>query len=124
MLANQGAERLLDQGEALRHVGPSFRDATRVAGANTAMWTDVYAANREAVVEEVRRFARSPDAAAELILEARRGGGRAGTTPPAADRRRLLEPDLGEGQVHELRLMVPNRPGIVARWRWRWAEQG
>jgi prephenate dehydrogenase len=34
----------------------------------------------------------------------------------AADcRRRLLEADLAGGVVHELRLTVPNRPGIVAQ---------
>ena len=27
------------------YAGPSFRDATRVAGANTAIWTDIYMAN-------------------------------------------------------------------------------
>ena len=31
------------------------------------------------------------------------------------DRRRLLEADLAGGPVHELRLTVPNRPGIVAQ---------
>ena len=87
VLANQGAERLLDQSEALRHVGPSFRDGTRVAGANTAMWTDVYAANREAVVEEVRRFARSLDAAAD-ILESGEGLGPFGA-------RGIGEPPIG-----------------------------
>jgi prephenate dehydrogenase len=30
------------------------------------------------------------------------------------DRRRLLESDLAGGDVHELRVLVPNRPGIVA----------
>jgi prephenate dehydrogenase len=30
-------------------VGPSFRDATRVAGSNSAIWTDIYLANREAL---------------------------------------------------------------------------
>ena len=30
------------------------------------------------------------------------------------DRRRLLESDLAGGAVHELRVTVPNRPGIVA----------
>jgi prephenate dehydrogenase len=30
--------------------GPSFRDATRVAGANTAIWTDIYLSNRDAVI--------------------------------------------------------------------------
>jgi prephenate dehydrogenase len=32
-------------------VGPSFRDATRVAGANTAIWTDIYMSNRDALGE-------------------------------------------------------------------------
>ncbi|HEY3971056.1 MAG TPA: prephenate dehydrogenase/arogenate dehydrogenase family protein [Solirubrobacteraceae bacterium] len=31
--------------------GPSFRDATRVAGANTAIWTDIYLSNRDMLVE-------------------------------------------------------------------------
>src|SRR3712207_7367400 len=38
VLASQAAARLLDHGEALRQVGPSFRDMTRVAGANTDIW--------------------------------------------------------------------------------------
>ena len=32
----------------------------------------------------------------------------------AADRRRLLEADLAGGPVHELRVPVPNRPGVIA----------
>jgi prephenate dehydrogenase len=31
------------------------------------------------------------------------------------DRRRLLEADLAGGAVHELRVGVPNRPGVVAQ---------
>lgn len=31
--------------------GPSFRDATRVAGANTAIWTDIYMANGDLLAE-------------------------------------------------------------------------
>jgi prephenate dehydrogenase len=33
--------------------GPSFRDATRVAGANTAIWTDIYLSNRDAVIRAI-----------------------------------------------------------------------
>jgi prephenate dehydrogenase len=33
--------------------GPSFRDATRVAGANTAIWTDIYLSNRDAVIAAI-----------------------------------------------------------------------
>ena len=32
-----------------------------------------------------------------------------------ADRRTLLEAELGDEPVHELRITVPNRPGIVAQ---------
>jgi prephenate dehydrogenase len=36
-------------------VGPSFRDATRVAGSNTAIWTDIYLANRDALIEAIEQ---------------------------------------------------------------------
>jgi prephenate dehydrogenase len=32
-----------------------------------------------------------------------------------ADRHRLLEADLAGGPVHELRVSVPNKPGVVAQ---------
>ncbi len=31
-------------------IGPSFRDATRVAGSNSAIWTDIYMSNRDSLV--------------------------------------------------------------------------
>jgi prephenate dehydrogenase len=44
--------------------GPSFRDATRVAGANTAIWTDIYMSNRDALVAAI-------DGAVERLGEVR-----------------------------------------------------
>jgi prephenate dehydrogenase len=112
VLASQAAGRLGGHGEALRHVGPSFRDMTRVAGANTAMWADIYRANQAAIIGEIRAFRRELEAV-EQRLE---GGDVAGWNDRAReDRRLLLEADLAGGPVHELRLTVPNRPGIVAR---------
>src|SRR5918997_7000999 len=61
VLASQAAGRLSEHGEALRQVGPSLRDMTRVAGANTAMWSDIYRSNRAAIVEEIRGFKRELD---------------------------------------------------------------
>ena len=37
--------------------GPSLRDAIRVAGANSAIWTDIYLANRDALVEAIDELA-------------------------------------------------------------------
>ena len=42
---------------------PSFRDATRVAGANPPLWAGIYAANREALVDAARRGDRAAAAA-------------------------------------------------------------
>ena len=56
LLVGQAGARVrgaLAAGEPLAAVGPSFRDATRVAGANTAVWTDIYMANRDALIAEL-----------------------------------------------------------------------
>jgi prephenate dehydrogenase len=101
-------------GERVPPTGPSFRDATRVAGANSAIWTDIYLANRDALVEQL-------DATIERLTEVRRAladGDAAAVTAwndaAAADRRALLEAGLEGGEVHELRASVPNRPGVIA----------
>jgi len=112
VLASQAASRLSEHGEALRQVGPSFRDMTRVAGANTAIWSDIYRSNRAAIAEEIRGFRRELDKV-ERRLEA--GEVDDWNDRAREDRRTLLEAGAAGGPVHELRLTVPNRPGIVAQ---------
>jgi prephenate dehydrogenase len=112
VLATQAAGRLRAHGEALRQVGPSFRDMTRVAGASTAMWADIYRQNRAALAGELRDFAARLDEVIALMED----GDVAGWNDRAReDRRALLEAGVAGGPVHELRLTVPNRPGIVAQ---------
>ena len=112
VLASQAASRLSEHGEALRQVGPSFRDMTRVAGANTAMWSDIYRSNRAAIMEEIRGFRRELD---EVERRLESGEVEGWNDRARDDRRVLLEAGAAEGPVHELRLTVPNRPGIVAQ---------
>jgi prephenate dehydrogenase len=92
--------------------GPSFRDATRVAGANPSLWGAIYHANRDALGEAL------DGAIAELQRVRAQVGGGADLTAwqeRAATRRRdLLEAGLGPGALHELRVAVPNRPGVIA----------
>lgn len=49
--ALQREQRELQDG--LLGAGPSFRDATRVAGANTAIWVDIYLSNGDALIEAI-----------------------------------------------------------------------
>jgi prephenate dehydrogenase len=111
VLANVLAAQAAAHGETL-HVGPSFRDMTRVAGANTEMWADIYRANRAALLEEIITFRES----LELVEQAIAAGEVEEWNDSAREHRRiLLEADVTGGSVHELRLTVPNRPGIVAQ---------
>ena len=112
VLASQAAARLAEHGEALRQVGPSFRDMTRVAGANTDIWTDIYRANSGAIVEEIRAFRNELEQVERLLAD---GDVAAWNDRAREDRRALLESDAGGAPVQELRLTVPNRPGIVAQ---------
>jgi prephenate dehydrogenase len=114
VLVSEAAEALSELSERLPEVGTSFRDTTRVAGANPAIWADIFASNREAVAEGLDSVGQRLRDAAALI----RSGDRAAVgdwhTAAGDDRRRLLEADLAGGDLRELRIGVENRPGTVA----------
>ncbi|MDX6696853.1 MAG: prephenate dehydrogenase [Solirubrobacteraceae bacterium] len=115
VLVGQAAAALSDDDERLPAAGPSFRDATRVAGANDAIWTDIYLANRDAVMERIDESVRRLE---EVRAALAAGDAEAITRWNAGARearRELLEGELAGGSVHELRVAVPNEPGVVAR---------
>ncbi|MFL5894951.1 MAG: prephenate dehydrogenase/arogenate dehydrogenase family protein [Thermoleophilaceae bacterium] len=103
------------EGEPLPRTGPSFRDATRVAGANSDIWTGIYLTNRDAIAAEIDAVVERLGAVAGALRDADAGAVRAWNETAREDRRRLLESGLEGAQVRELRLSVPNRPGIVAQ---------
>jgi prephenate dehydrogenase len=115
VLVSQAAQTLSAGSERLPATGPSFRDATRVAGAPSAIWTDIYVSNRDALAAGIEdTIARLQDVHQALTAaDARRITG--WNDAAAGDRRRLLEADLGGGPLFELRASVPNRPGVVAQ---------
>ncbi len=102
VLVGQAARAL--GGERLPPTGPSFRDATRVAGANPALWEGIYLANRDAlgaaIDDALQRLTEARDALAARRRPVARGlaarvGGRA---PGAAGRRpgrRAARPSCG-----------------------------
>src|SRR5580698_6999311 len=112
VLVAQAARALADGDERLPATGPSFRDATRVAGSASSIWTDIYISNRDALAAEIEAtIERLNDVRAALAT----GDGDALTAwndDAADDRRKLLEAQLAGGPVFELRASVPNRPGV------------
>src|SRR4051812_8469266 len=114
VLVTQAATALSEEAEHLPEVGPSFRDATRVAGANPAIWGDIFAGNREAVAAEIDAAVAQLAEAADLLRSADRDAVTTWHEQAGRRRRELIETEIAGGPLHELRVLVPNRPGIVA----------
>jgi prephenate dehydrogenase len=103
-----------DESRRLPAVGPSFREATRVAGANSSIWTDIYLSNREALVAALDEFA---DRLAGVRAALQAGDAAAVTAwneLARTDRETLLGVGVDGGRSYELRVSVPNRPGVIA----------
>ncbi len=104
--------------QRLPAVGPSFRDATRVAGANTAIWTDIYLSNRDALIAGIDRLAERLGEVRAALAAGDAGAVSAWNERARADREMLLGAGLvggvGGDRVVELRVSVPNRPGVIA----------
>jgi prephenate dehydrogenase len=114
VLVQEAAAALAEESERIPEVGPSFRDTTRVAGANPAIWADIFSSNSEAVAGEIDAVANRLRAAAEVIRSRDVDAVREWHRAARDDRRRLLERELVGGELCELRVGVQNRPGTVA----------
>ena len=124
VLAAEAAAELTRDSERLPEVGPSFRDTTRVAGSNPAIWADIFASNRDAVADSVEAVARRLGEAAELIRSGDKDAVAAWHAAAGEDRRRLLEADRDAGPLQELRIVVANKPGTIAELALALGEAG
>lgn len=124
VLSSEVADALTKDSERLPDVGPSFRDATRVAGSNPAIWADTFASNREAVADSVDSVAARLREAAELIRSGDREALAAWHGAAGADRNRLLHSEADVGPLRELRIVVANRPGTIAELALALGEAG
>jgi prephenate dehydrogenase len=115
LLTAQAARALGDAAQArVPAVGPSFRDATRVAGANSAIWTDIYMSNRDALVAAIDEFSAQLDDVRGKLLDADAAAITAWNEAAREQRESLLGAGPSGEPVAELRASVPNRPGVVA----------
>ena len=115
LLVNHAGATRVDGHEPLAAAGGSLRDMTRVAGANPRIWVDIFLDNAEelrAALAEHRRRTEQLEgalAAGDAGFLARWIGEAAG------NRRRMLERAYADpGELHRLRVHVPDRPGVLA----------
>jgi prephenate dehydrogenase len=115
VLVNHAGATRIDGHEPLSSAGGSLRDMTRVAGANPRIWVDIFLENAEALraaLAEHRRGLEQVDAA----LASGDAGFLARWIGEAArNRRGMITEAYGDpGQLHRLRVHVPDRPGVLA----------
>ncbi|HXR13567.1 MAG TPA: prephenate dehydrogenase/arogenate dehydrogenase family protein [Solirubrobacteraceae bacterium] len=108
------AARALGDGADVPATGPSFRDATRVAGASATIWPDIYLSNRDALVALIDETQGRLRAVRDALARADRAEIERWNDEARRDRDALLGVGLVGGAVHELRAAVVDRPGVVA----------
>lgn len=91
-----------------------FRDATRVAASNPDLWLDICAENREAIVAVLDEYRDRVDALRASLAKADDAQLRDELAAARAARRDMPRKTVAEGALVELRLAIPDRPGVLA----------
>jgi len=101
----------------VEHAGASLRDMTRIAGANPAVWTDIFVDNGDLIADALAAYG------ADLadVERALRDGDRAyferTIGEAAGTRERMLSHAYGTEaqQLNRIRVRIPDRPGVLAQ---------
>jgi prephenate dehydrogenase len=110
-MAADGAE---EHRAMLRLAAGGFRDMTRVAAGDPAIWPDICVENTGAIVSSLDRLLVALEEVRDLVAKGDRTGLLEVLRRARAARRSLPTGALEPGQMAELRVPVPDRPGVLA----------
>jgi prephenate dehydrogenase len=111
------AEAAADGDEPLAFASASLREMTRLAGANAAVWSDIFLGNADEIVTALGGFRTSLDELEQALIARDRDSIEA-SIAAAADARGQLESfayQTEPEQLNRIRVRVPDRPGVLAR---------
>ncbi|HEX2047882.1 MAG TPA: prephenate dehydrogenase/arogenate dehydrogenase family protein [Acidimicrobiales bacterium] len=104
----------IDQGPMLRLAAGGFRDMTRIAAGHPGIWPDICAENREAIVEALDRLVAALSNMRDLVVLGDRPGLLAALERARAARVNLPGRVAKDSELVEVRVPVPDRPGVLA----------
>jgi prephenate dehydrogenase len=110
-LASEGAE---EHAAVLRLAAGGFRDMTRVAAGHPGIWLDICVENREAIVAALDRLLAAIGTTRDMVDKGDRDGVLAVLEDARAGRANLPEQVTHTGDLAEVRVPVPDRPGVLA----------
>ena len=103
--------------DALEYAGASLREMTRVAGANPAVWADIFVENGALIADAIEAHGAELGDLAVALRAADREAIEEWIAGAGAARGRMLEHAYRTEarQLHRIRIRVPDRPGVLAR---------
>ena len=110
-LAADGAT---EQGPMLRLAAGGFRDMTRIAAGHPGIWPDICAENRDAIVEALDRLVAALSAMRDLVVLGDRPGLLDALERARSARVNLPSRVAKDTALVEMRIPVPDRPGVLA----------
>jgi prephenate dehydrogenase len=114
-LMNLAAGRARDEHAGLLLLAAGgFRDATRVAASNPDLWLDICAENREAIVAVLDEYGGRLASLRATLAEGDDEGLRRRLAQARAARRALPGKETVTGALVELRVPIPDHPGVLA----------
>ena len=115
VLLNQAGSARVEGHDPLATSGGSLRDMTRIAGANPRVWVDIFLENRDALAESLGEHRRRIEQLERALAAGDAGFLARWIGEASGHRRRLLETAYDDpGELHRLRVHLPDRPGILA----------
>lgn len=101
---------------ALFSVGPSFKDLTRVAGANPTMWREIFLENRDALIRSLRAVSAEINDFCHSLEHADDAGVTAAIKNAARYRQELLQyEDISPETLYRVTVRIPDEPGVLSR---------
>jgi prephenate dehydrogenase len=111
------AEAAADDDAPLAFAGASLREMTRLAGANAAVWSDIFLDNADEIAAALAGLRCSLDELEQALRTGDRQGIETTIAAAAAARERLesFAYRTAPAQLNRIRIRVPDRPGVLAR---------
>ena len=113
-LMDVAATRNEEHATLLRLAAGGFRDMTRIAAGHPAIWPDICVANRDAIVAGLDDYLRALEQVRALVADSDRDGLLDLLERARSARRNLPVGMPVDAELVELRVPVPDRPGVLA----------
>lgn len=122
-LMNLASEKGREHGGLLALAAGGFRDVTRVAASNPDLWVEICLENREAIAAELVEFSGRLLTLEKYLRDGDIEGVRRELLA-AREARRTLGKKPIQGDLFEIQLEIPDRPGVLAEVTRLIGEQG